>query len=1195
MKILRYVIFFITISLWQVSCKQNGKLFQLVSSAHTGISFNNKIVETDSINPIDVTNIYNGGGVGIGDFNNDGLPDIYFTGNMVSNKLYLNKGDLKFEDITEEANVNGEGKWCKGISVIDINNDGWLDMYISVSMDKDPEKRKNLLYVNQGLNKKGIPIFKEEAKEYGLDDTTHSTMAAFFDYDNDGDLDMYLVVNQILPNINPSIFKPIITDGSFPSTGRLYKNEWNAGLNHPVYTDVTKQAGLTIEGYGHGVNIADINKDGWKDIFVTNDFISNDLLYINNHDGTFTDKSASYFKHTSSNGMGQDVIDINNDGLSDIIELDMNPEDNYRKKMMLSGSSYQSFLLNDMFKYQYQYVRNTLQLNQGPRINSNDTIGDPIFSEIGYFAGIEATDWSWSPLVADFDNDGYRDLVVTNGFPKDITDHDFIAFRKEGAPVTSQAVTLGQIPQVKLHNYGFHNNGNCTFTEVSNNWGLNKVSFSNGAAYADLDNDGDLDMIVNNINEEAFVYKNTLMDSKPADKHYLSVKLIGDSLNVNGLGTWIELYYNGKQQVYEQTPYRGYLSSIQLEAHFGFQNERMVDSIVIKWPDGKIQVLKNINLDQTIKINKKNAVDSYSWNNLIVAKNTIFKEVTDSVGIKFTHAQIDYVDFNIQKLLPHKFSEYGPSLAAGDLNGDGLDDIIVGGNSSFSPSILLQQVNGSFLQKDLMQLPENNTVQFLDMGITLFDADGDGDLDIYLAHGGYDSKSNAAAYQDKFYTNDGKGNFTEDLAAPLQNFASKSCVRAIDYDKDGDLDLFIAGRVDPWNYPKPVSSFIYRNDSKNGHIKFTDVTNEVAKGLNNIGLVCDAMFTDFDNDGWPDLILAGEWMPVTFFKNDKGNFRNVTALSKIGNQIGWWNTIAAGDFDNDGDIDYVVGNLGQNSIYKPNAQYPVSIYAKDFDNNGSFDAIPSLYLPASQEEPVKKEFPAPSRDDIIKQIIGMRSKFQNYKSYATATMNQLFTAEQLKDALILNANNFTSSYCKNEGNGKFTLVPLPFQAQLSTLSGMIVDDFDGDGNLDVVINTNDFGTEVTIGRYDALNGLMLKGDGKGNFIPQTILQSGVFIPGNGKALIKLRGKNNSYLMAAAQNRGLLKVFELKKGSANLSILSNDESAEIEFKNGKKQKLEFYYGASFLSQSARFLKIDKDVLSVVIFNSHGKTRKINFNE
>ncbi|MEO8416255.1 MAG: FG-GAP-like repeat-containing protein [Ginsengibacter sp.] len=1165
----------------------------MISSEHSGITFNNKIIETDSINPIDVTNIYNGGGVGVGDFNNDGLQDVYFTGSMVPNKLYLNKGKMKFDDITASAGVSGDGKWCRGVAVVDINSDGWMDLYVCASMDKNPERRKNLLYINQGLDKQGLPYFKDMAAEYGLDDTTHSTMAEFFDYDNDGDLDMYLVVNEILPNINPAIFKPKITDGSFPSTGRLYRNDMNTSLKHPVFTNVTKEAGLTIEGYGHSATIADINKDGWKDIFVTNDFISADLLYINNHDGTFTDKASSYFKHTSANGMGQDVIDINNDGLADIVELDMNPEDNYRKKMMLGSNSFQTFLLYDYYKYQAQYVRNTLQVNQGPRVNSNDSIGDPIFGDAGFFSGIAETDWSWCPLVADFDNDGLRDLVVTNGFPKDITDHDFIAFRQEFLPTTSKAATLAQIPQVKLHNYAFHNKGDCQFDNVTTAWGLHKVSFSNGAAYADLDNDGDLDMIVNNINDEASLYENTLMDSKPKDKHYLSLKLTGDELNLNGLGTWVELYYNGKQQVYEQTPYRGYLSSMQINPHFGLGANDKIDSLIIKWPDGSKQLLKNVAPDQTLEINKKNARDKYDWQQGVFAQNTLFKEVTDALGIQYFHSQTQYNDFNIQKLLPHQFSEYGPSLAAGDVNGDGFDDIIVGGNSSFGADILLQQANGSFSQKPLAEPKGMADAQFQDMGITLFDADGDGDLDLYISRGGYESKPNTAAYQDLFFINDGKGNFTVDSLAFPSNFTSKSCVRAVDYDNDGDLDLFIAGRVEPWNYPKPVSSYIYRNDSKDGHIKFTDVTSRVAKDLNNIGLVCDALFTDFDNDGWPDLVLAGEWMPVTFLKNDKGVFKNITSTSGIGNQIGWWNSITAGDFDNDGDMDYVIGNVGENSFYQASPQYPVSVYAKDFDGDGTYDAFPSLFLPASQDDTIKKEFPAHNRDDIINQMIRLRPKFTNYKSYATATIDTLFTKEQLKDALIVKANTFTSCYCRNDGNGKFKLIPLPFTAQLSALNGMVADDFDGDGNLDVLMNTNDFGTDVTAGRYDALNGLLLKGDGNGNFMPQSIIESGIYIPGDGKALVKLRNNNGKYLLAAAQNRGPLKVFELKKDVTNISLQPNEVSGEIFLKNGKKRKEEFYHGSSFISQSARFLSIGKNVTSVIIMDSNGKTRKMNF--
>lgn len=1172
-----------------VSCRDKEPLFNLIPSSHSGIHFNNQIIENDTLNPIDVTNIYNGGGVGIGDFNNDGLQDIYFTGNLVSNKLYLNKGKLKFEDITKKAGVEGKGRWCRGVSVVDINNDGWMDIYVCVSMDKNPQKRQNILYINQGLDKNGVPVFIEMAVEYALNDTTHSTMAAFFDYDNDGDLDMYLAVNQIMPSNNPSVFRPKITDGSFPSTGKLYRNDWDTVLKHSVFKDITKQSGVTIEGYAHGVSIADFNKDGWKDIFVTNDFNSNDLLYINNHDGTFTDKASSYFKHTSANGMGQDVIDINNDGLSDVVELDMNPEDNYRKKMMMGSLNYQMYLNSDFYSYQYQYVRNTFQLNQGPRVHSNDSIGDPIFSDIGFFSGISQTDWSWCPLVIDFDNDEFRDIIITNGFPKDVTDHDFMSFRQNSYTVASKEFTLAQIPQVKLHNYAFRNNGNLTFTDVTTDWGLNTPTFSNGAAYADLDNDGDMDIIVNNINDEASVYENTSMDSKNNRPNYLTVKLNGDSANLNGLGTWIELHYGGKQQAYEQTPYRGYLSTMQIEPHFGLGNVSIVDSLVIKWPDGKQQLLQHVATNQTITINKKDAHEFYSWALPAFNKNSLFKEVSDSVNIQYAHQEKDFIDFNIQRLIPHKFSEYGPSLAVGDIDGNGLDDIVSGGAFSYSAQLFLQQPNGKFIQKNLLKAKDTLNKKGEDEGVLLFDVDGDGDLDLYIASGGIENRRDNSSYQDKLFINDGRGNYKEDSSALPQNYTSKFCVRAIDYDKDGDLDLFVSGRVDPGNYPKPVSSFIFRNDSKNGHIKLTDVTASVAPSLQNIGLVCDALFTDFDNDGWIDLILVGEWMPITFLKNDKGVFKNVTPASGISNNIGWWNTITAGDFNNDGKMDYIVGNLGLNSFYKASDQYPVKVIAKDFDNNGTYDALLSLFLPASQNDTVKKEFPAESKDDILKQMIGIRKKFENYKSFANAPMDSLLTKEQQKGALKLSANYLSSAFLRNDGNGKFTMTALPVQAQISVLNGMSVDDFDGDGNLDVVINGNDFGTEVTVGRYDALNGLLLKGDGKGNFKALSILQSGIYIPGNGKALVALKSSKGKYLMAASQNKGALKIFELKRNDRMIPFAPLDESVIISYKNGKKQKREIGYGSSFLSQSGRFLAVDTNVVSVEIKNNKGEVR------
>ncbi|HVM89365.1 MAG TPA: VCBS repeat-containing protein [Puia sp.] len=1179
----------ICISAFIFSCK-NKSLFQEISPEHSGIHFNNKIVENDSINPLDMTNIYNGGGVGIGDFNNDGLQDIFFAGNMVSNKLYLNKGDFRFQDITDEAGVGGNGKWCRGVSVIDINNDGLPDIYVCVTIKSDPDKRRNLLYINQGPDGHGIPRFKEMAHEYGLGDTLYSTMAEFFDYDNDGDLDMYLTVNNIPKGYNASLFRSIITDGSFFSTGHLYRNDWNDSLKHPYFTDVSKQAGITIEGFGHNASIIDINKDGWKDIYVSNDFVGDDILYVNNRDGTFSNKIKSYFKHTSANGMGHDFEDINNDGLPDLIEMDMNPPDNYRKKMFLNGGSYRDYQNTENFGYQYQYIRNTLQLNQGPRINADDSIGDPVFADIAFYSGVAETDWSWTPLVTDFDNDGFRDIIITNGYPKDVTDHDFINFRQQATNIASKEMILSQIPQVKIHSFAFRNNRDLTFTDVSKEWGMMVPGFSNGAAYADLDNDGAMDLIVNNIDDEAHIYRNTSRDNARESNHYLQIKLIGDTPNRNGLGAFIELHYDhGKQQVYEYTPYRGYLSTIENIAHFGLGNMHMIDSVIVKWPNRKMQLLLNVKTDQVLKINIRDANLPYSFVDKNFIISNLFKDVTDSLNVKYVHQQKDFIDFNIQRLLPHKFSEYGPALAVGDVDGNGLDDIVCGGAAFNSAQLFLQQTDGKFLQKPLLNENDCKKKTTHDEGVLLFDADGDGDLDLYITRGGYGNKENDSSYQDCFYINDGKGNFTIDSTALPKNFTSKLCVRAADYDHDGDLDLFISGRVNPWNYPKPVSSFILRNDSKNGKIKFTDVTQSVAKDLVNIGMVCDAIWTDFNNDGWPDLVLAGEWMPVTFLQNDKGIFKKVANNDSVSNRKGWWNSIASCDFNNDGKMDYVVGNTGQNSFYRASPKYPLRIYANDFDSNGIYDIIPSIYLP--DQDGNMNEFPAPSRDELLGQVNAMRKKFPSYHSYAVATMDDVLPEKNRQGTLILEANDMQSSILMNEADDKFSMQALTRQAQFSMINGMIADDFDGDGKMDLLLNTNDYGTQVFVGRYDALNGLLLHGEGTGTFQALSILNSGIFIPGNGKAIVKLRGVDGSYLIAASQNRGPLKVFRLRKKYKTLPLEPLDVEAILTYKDGKINKQEFYYGSSFLSQSARFILLNEAVVSVKITNSLGKTRII----
>ncbi len=1179
------------------SCKDQD-LFTQLSPEETGIEFANRIAENDTMNILSFEYIYNGGGVALGDFNNDNLTDIYFTGNTTSNKLYLNKGDFKFEDVTPTAGVSGQGKWSSGVALVDINNDNKLDIYVCATARKSGYKRANMLYVNQGNDKNNVPKFKEMAAEYGIADTTHTTNAAFFDYDNDGDLDLYLVVNEMDDTRFPNQYHEKIKDGSSKRTDKLYRND--TPLNPPLlrregegrrtFTDVSKEAGIQIEGYGLGVNICDINRDGWKDIYVTNDYLTNDLFYINNR-GKFTDQADQFFKHTSHSAMGNDVADINNDGLADIIALDMMPASNYRKKMMVPANSYVTYQNNDRYGYLYQYARNTLQLNRG----MTPLTKQPIFSEVGLLADVAETDWSWTPMVTDFDNDGLRDIIVTNGFPRDITDQDFVAYRMEvGHLMTKQQLT-DYIPSVKINNFAFKNKGNLAFEDVTEKWGIRQPSFSNGAAYADLDNDGDLDYVVNNINDSASVYRNNLRQQKPEESNYLRIKFKGNNQNVMGFGAIVE---TNQGDFYEHTPYRGYLSSVEPIAHFGLGTKQQIETLKVTWQTGKVQILKNVKANQVITLDEKNATYP-SENSLQNLQSPIFSDITELLNIPYKHQETDFIDFNLQKLLPHKLSQYGPSLAVGDVNGDRLEDVFIGGSSKHKGKFLMQNKLGHFELKDLLPGRDSIDKESEDMGSLLFDADLDGDLDLYVVSGSYEFSPDSPALQDRFYVNDGKGHFVWQEDALPKFLKSGSCIKAVDYDHDGDLDLFVGGRVEPHSYPKPVSSYILRNDSRrqvagnkqlanNQRPIFTDITSQIAPELKNIGLVCDALWTDYDNDGWQDLMLAGEWMPITLLKNSTGKiFSKISPSGGLGGATGWWNSLAAGDFDNDGDIDYVAGNLGTNSLHRASETQPVHIYAKDFNKDGFFDAIPTVYY--RDAENVYREFPYNSRDDLAKQFIQTRQRFQNYAKFSAATINEILKPEEIKDALILEANYLKSSYIENKGNGVFEIRALPIEAQIAPVFGIIVQDFDQDGNLDVLLTGNDYSTEVSVGRYDASMGLVLKGNGKGNFKSLSPQQSGYCVNGDSKSVVSLIDAKGQLLTITAQNRDKLRIFEYLKPIQTRPVQANDAVALLTLKNGKIRRQELSYGNSYLSQTSRALIISSNIQKIEIIGFQGKKR------
>lgn len=1115
---------------------QPAPLFTLVPASHSGVTFANVIVDTDHHNIIDFIYAYNGSGVAAGDVDGDGRVDLFFCATQAPNRLYLNRGDFRFEDVSARAGVDDSLGMRSGATMVDIDADGDLDIYVC------KQEHANTLFVNNGDG-----TFTESARSYGLAHDTASTAATFLDYDRDGDLDVYLLING--DGRGENYVKRGLPD-------RLYRNNGDR-----TFTDVSAAAGIRDAGYGLSATVGDLDDNGWPDIVVANDFEARSLLWMNNGDGTFTESMKSRMGHSATFAMGTDIADFNNDGHLDMVEVDMLPEDHERKNRELGMSSVYSPLFDSL-----QHMRNGLYLNRG----------DGTFSDIAYLAGVAKTDWSWASLFADFDLDGWKDLFIANGIKRDLGDQDYLYSVDKRVPKLEM---LKKMPTTLLQNYVFGNRRDLTFENLSDAWGLTERVNTQGAAYADLDNDGDLDLVLSNTDTNAFIYRNNAVEQKRG--HWLAIKLDGPIANPLGIGARVTLRSNdaagaGSAQVHEMQLSRGYLSSVEPIVHFGLQAGSAPTSVEVRWPDGRVSSLSKPALDGFVRL----AYET-SYTPLYDTTGTAREAemiAPASIGLDFRHVENPFSDFDRERLLPNRLSQGGPGIAVGDVDGNGLDDLYIGGAKFQSGALYLQTSAGRFSVSKQPAFEADRRTE--DMGALFCDVDGDHDLDLYVVSGGSEYAEEDAELQDRLYRNNGRGMFTKDSSALPSTTGAGSAVVAADFDGDGDRDLFVAGRAVPGRYPATPRSYLLEN--RKG--VFADVTATIVPMLMQPGMISSALWSDYDNDGDPDLLLAGEWTTPLVLRNDRGRLVDATASTGLDSAFGWWTSISPGDFDNDGDIDYILGNWGLNTRYQPTASEPIELFALDFDGNGSIDPIMSYYSAG-------RRYPTRDKQSVASQIPSISRRFPKFYQFARATLDQLLPKDSLARARHFRATTLASSHAENLGGGRFRLVPLPNIAQTAPVFGTSVDDVDRDGRLDLLLVGNFHGPEPEMKRYDALAGLVLLGDGAGGFAPRE--QEPFRVVNNARALVRFAdASTNSTLHVASTCNDAPYVFRERASTGSLlPVDPRATHAVITLADGRTRRQEFPCGGGYLSQSSSTIALPEGTRAVTLYNGKKKLKEI----